>query len=501
MSVEPETRTEPETRAQPTVRPAPLAGEHLPPDRPRHPSWKVPLRLEERRLLLIAFDLLMIAVAVLFSMYFWSLRGGLDFDLDFLADQSRWFVVFAALWIGASTLTGFYDVRLVSDLGAIWSSTLRTSILVLGGYLLIYVLAPPGTIPRNIAFSQTAITFLLIAVSRTGYRLLIERSPFSRRVIVIGAGRAGQTIAETIDRYVKGRYDVVGFVDEDVHKALPAGTPRILGTPGDLLDLAHKYRAMEIVLAITYRLRETTFRAILDCQEYGLQVTPMPLLYEEITGRVPVEHVGDNWYVALPLRPASSSGLYPIAKRTFDVVVALLGLTLLGVLFPSLALAIRLSSPGPILFGQDRVGRSGRVFRMYKLRSMKAGAEGDAPVWAADNDSRVTWIGRWMRRAHLDELPQMWSVLRGDMSVVGPRPERPQFVAALEQEIPFYRLRHAVKPGMTGWAQISLGYVDSAEGARLRLEYDLYYIKRQSVWLDLLIVARTLGHVLQFRGR
>ena len=138
---------------------------------------------------------------------------------------------------------------------------------------------------------------------------------------------------------------------------------------------------------------------------------------------------------------------------------------------------------------------------MHKLRSMVADAESEAPVWAADNDPRVTWVGRWMRRAHLDELPQMWSILRGDMSVVGPRPERPQFVAALEQDIPFYRLRHAVKPGITGWAQISFGYVDSAEAARMRLEYDLYYIKRQSVWLDLLIVARTLGHVLQFRGR
>ncbi len=501
MSVEPEMRVDVVAGAEPADRAALPAVAPALSDRPRRRSLKVPLRLEERRLLLISFDLLMIAVAVLASMYFWSVRGGLDFDIDFLADQSRWFVVFAALWIGASTLTGFYGVRLASDLGAVWASTFRTSILVLGGYLLIYFIIPPNSIPRNIAFSQAAMTFLLIAVSRTGYRLLIERSPFSRRVIVIGAGRAGQTIAETIERYVKGRYDVVGFVDEDTAKRLPPGAPRILGTPQDLLDLADQYHAMEIVLAITHRLHERTFRAILDCQEYGLQVTPMPVLYEEITGRVPVEHVGDNWYVALPLRPASSSGLFPIAKRAIDLTVALVGLALLAVLLPFLAIAIRLSSPGPIFFGQDRVGRGGRVFRMHKLRSMVAGAESDVPLWAADNDWRITWIGRWMRRAHLDELPQMWSILRGDMSVVGPRPERPEFVAALEQDIPFYRLRHAVKPGMTGWAQISLGYVDSPDAARLRLEYDLYYIKHQSVWLDVLIVARTLGHVLQFRGR
>ena len=278
------------------------------------------------------------------------------------------------------------------------------------------------------------MTFLLIAVSRTGYRLLMERSPFSRRLIVVGAGRAGQAIAHTIERYVHGRYDVVGFVDEELTKELPAGAPKILGAPADLLDLAKKYRAEEVVLAITYRLHDSTFRAILDCQECGLQVTPMPVLYEELTGRVPVEHVGDNWYVALPLRHASSGGLFPIAKRAFDLVVALVGLALLAVLILPLGIAIRLSSPCPIFFSQDRVGRGGRVFRMHKLRSMIAGVESDVPVWAADNDPRVTWVGRWMRRTHLDELPQMWSILRGEMSVVGPRPEQPQFVLALEQD-------------------------------------------------------------------
>jgi exopolysaccharide biosynthesis polyprenyl glycosylphosphotransferase len=465
------------------------------------PSLKVPLRLEERRVLLVAADLLVIVLAALGSLYVWSVQRGSPFDMDFIGQQYRWFIVFAVLWIVASVATNFYDIRLAADLGSVWSSIFKTSFVALVGYTIIYWLSLPGSIPRNIAGYQAAFTFLGIALSRSLYRVLIGRSPFSRRVIVVGAGGAGQAIVETIERYVKPHYDVVGFVDEDPHRDVPPGAPRILGAPQDLLELAGKYKAMEIVLAVTHRLHEPTFRAVLDCQERGMQVTPMPVLYEEITGRVPVEHIGDNWYVALPLRPASSSGLYPIAKRMFDATVGLMGLGLFVVVFVPLALAIKVSSPGPIFFGQDRVGRGGHVFRMHKLRSMVAGAESDVPVWAADNDPRVTWVGRWMRRAHLDELPQMWSILRGDMSVVGPRPERPPFVAALEQDIPFYRLRHAVKPGITGWAQISFGYVDSADAARLRLEYDLYYIKRQSVWLDLLILARTLGHVLQFRGR
>jgi exopolysaccharide biosynthesis polyprenyl glycosylphosphotransferase len=495
MSVEP-------VQSQLPPEPSPDGPDASPPGRWRtRPSLKVPLRLEERKLLLVAVDLLVIVLGALGSMYAWSVQRRSPFDLDFIVQQSRWFIVFAVLWIVASAVTNFYDIRLAADLGSVWSSIFKASVVAFAGYLIIYYFAAPGSIPRNIAGYQAFFTFLGIALSRSLYRLLIGRSPFSRRVIVVGAGGAGQAIVETIERYVKPHYDVVGFVDEDVAKPLPPGAPRILGTPEDLLNLAGKYKAMEIVLAVTHRLHESTFRAILDCQERGLQVTPMPVLYEDITGRVPVEHVGDNWYVALPLRPASSGGLFPIAKRMFDAVVALVGLVLLAIVFPFLAIAIRLSSPGPIFFGQERVGRGGRCFRMHKLRSMVAGAESDAPVWAADNDPRVTWVGRWMRRLHVDELPQMWSILRGEMSIVGPRPERPQFVAALEQDIPFYRLRHAVNPGITGWAQISFGYVDSADAARLRLEYDLYYIKRQSVWLDLLIVARTLGHVLQFRGR
>jgi exopolysaccharide biosynthesis polyprenyl glycosylphosphotransferase len=492
MSVEPQARKELAARkiAQPT--------EHAWPSRP---GVKVPLRLAERKLLLVLFDLIVIVVAVFFSMYLWSMRRIAPFTWDFVVDQSHWFIVFALLWIGASAATNFYDIRLTADLHSVWTSIAKTSAVALAGYLIIYYFADPASIPRNIAVFHSVITFALIGLSRTAYRLLICRSPFSRRVIVVGAGRAGQTIAETIHKYVKPHYEVVGFVDEVPDKALPLGMPPLLGRPDDLVDLARHYHVAEVVLAVTNRLNDSTFRALLDCQEWGLQVTPMPVLYEEITGRVPVEHVGDNWYVALPLSHAGAGGLYPLVKRAVDVVVALVGLAAFAVLLPVLVPAIRFSSRGPALYAQQRVGQGGRVFRMYKLRSMVVGAEGDTPIWADEKDPRVTWIGRWMRRAHIDELPQLFSILVGEMSIVGPRPERPEFVAALEREIPFYRLRHAVKPGITGWAQLNYGYVDSAHAARVRLEYDLYYIKHQSLWLDLFILVRTLGHVLQFRGR
>jgi lipopolysaccharide/colanic/teichoic acid biosynthesis glycosyltransferase len=217
---------------------------------------------------------------------------------------------------------------------------------------------------------------------------------------------------------------------------------------------------------------------------------------------VPVEYIGESWYVALPLSHASSGEMYRALKRAFDLAFALIGLFGFALMLPFIALAIRLDSPGAIFYSQSRVGQGGRVFVARKLRTMARDAERDGQaVWAARNDPRVTRVGRILRRLHLDEVPQFWNVLRGEMSIVGPRPERPEFVAQLEKQIPFYRLRHAVKPGIAGWAITHSDYVDNIEDARLRVEYDLYYIKHQSLGLDLWILFRTVWHVLAFKGR
>jgi lipopolysaccharide/colanic/teichoic acid biosynthesis glycosyltransferase len=194
--------------------------------------------------------------------------------------------------------------------------------------------------------------------------------------------------------------------------------------------------------------------------------------------------------------------VYRAIKRAFDVACALVGLIGFALLLPFLALAIRLDSAGAIFYSQTRVGQGGRIFTVRKLRTMITGAEQNGQaVWATPNDPRVTRVGRILRRLHLDEVPQFLNVLRGEMSVVGPRPERPELVARLEQQIPFYRLRHAVKPGIAGWAVTQADKVYTVEDARLRVEYDLYYIKHQSIWLDLWILSRTVWHVLTFKGR
>jgi lipopolysaccharide/colanic/teichoic acid biosynthesis glycosyltransferase len=230
-------------------------------------------------------------------------------------------------------------------------------------------------------------------------------------------------------------------------------------------------------------------------------ITTAADLFEATTGRVPIQHIGENWGAVLPLAHPGGRALNLAAKRMIDVLGALAGLFYLGVMLPLLALLIRLDSRGPVMYGQVRTGRGGRRFTIWKLRTMTTDAEANGPVWCAPADPRMTRVGRLLRRTHIDELPQLWNVLRGEMSLVGPRPERPEIDARLESVIPFYRLRLAVKPGIAGWGAVNGSYVDADEKAVERLEYDLYYIKHQSLWLDLQIILSAAHRALTIRGR
>jgi lipopolysaccharide/colanic/teichoic acid biosynthesis glycosyltransferase len=227
----------------------------------------------------------------------------------------------------------------------------------------------------------------------------------------------------------------------------------------------------------------------------------MPLLYEQLTGRVPIEHVGENWYVAMPIDHPSTRAIRLMVNRVFDVLSAGVGMLFLLAVLPVIAAAIYLDCPGPIFYRQRRVGKAGRPFWVYKFRSMVPNAENGRAVWAQKDDPRVTRVGALLRKTHIDEFPQFLNILKGEMSAVGPRPERPEFVEVLADCIPFYRVRHAVKPGMAGWGLVKQGYGDSKEDALLKLQYDLYYIKHQSLWLDIIILLKTVMDTIGFRGR
>ncbi len=457
--------------------------------------------MRERRLFLLGADLFLINAAVVLAFAIWALRGDKAFT-DLLATQAYWFAGFSILWIAFEFLNGLYDLRVVVLAEATTRALAQTFFLVLVAYLLIFFLVPTE-LPRGIVVYQGIAAVILIAVWRGLFIRLAPRTPFRRRAIIVGAGRAGQLIAQTIHTQFQSHYDLVGFVDDDPQKqSRIIEHVTVLGAHRDLAQLVRAQHAAEIILAITRDLSDDLFQSLMDVQELGIEITPMPLVYEQITGRVPVEHIADSWYVALPLSHAATGGVAYIVKRIFDLMVAGLGSLIFTLTMPFIALVIRLDSPGPIFFSQTRVGQGGKIFSVRKLRTMRTDAEADGKaVWASKNDPRVTRAGRLLRKLHVDELPQFWNVLRGEMSVVGPRPERPEFVEQLEKQIPYYRLRHAVKPGMAGWALANADYVDSVDDARLRVEYDLYYIKHQSLWLDIWILFRMVEHVLAFKGR
>lgn len=266
-----------------------------------------------------------------------------------------------------------------------------------------------------------------------------------------------------------------------------------------LADLAHREGVRIIVVSLSERRGTFPLDAVLRCRLRGVRVLDAPTFYELVTRKLNIEGITPGWFIFAP--GFGGARWEECARRLADIVLALLALFLVAPFLPVVALAISLDSPGPILFRQVRVGRGGKPFALYKFRTMRDGAERDTgPVWARVNDSRVTRLGGFLRRCRIDELPQLFNVLRGDMGFIGPRPERPEFVSELVREVPFYDQRHAVKPGLTGWAQVCFPYGASKSDALEKLRYDLYYIKNRTLMLDMEILARTFSVVLLGAG-
>ena len=360
-------------------------------------------------------------------------------------------------------------------------------------------LRPP---PRLAPLLFLGLLLLALGAWRFAAAKLLSSRLLRHRALVVGAGASARRLLADLAGGIPHHYELLGLVDDDPAKAgLRLGSLRVLTDRHGLVETARRLEIHELILATTQQLHPDLLRELIRCYELGMVVRPMPAVYEELAGRVPVEHLGQKWFLAPFWNEIGLPGIEAAAKRAIDVAVAAVGLAVTAVLFVPIALAIKLDSRGPVFYRQERLGRGGRPFQVVKLRTMTLDAEPSGePVWAARGDLRVTRVGRFLRRTRLDELPQFWNVLKGEMSVVGPRPERPSFIARLEEAIPFYRIRLAVKPGLTGWAQIRYPYANSFEDALRKLEYDLYYVKRQSLLLDLVIIARTIGVVLAFRG-
>jgi exopolysaccharide biosynthesis polyprenyl glycosylphosphotransferase len=329
--------------------------------------------------------------------------------------------------------------------------------------------------------------------------MILKNRHIRKRVLIVGGGQRAQAIAEVLQQTPPKNYDIVGFVDDNFKSTGNKLEDRLLlGKTVDLPRLVIQNQIQDVVVALDHYLEEKLFHLLVECQERGIRVSYMPDLHEKLRYSVPIEHIDPTWALGIIQKLPNPIQLF--AKRIVDILFGIVGLLNLVTILPFVALAIYLDSPGPIFYRQVRIGLAGKPFSIIKFRTMSIDAEKDGKAcWASDGDIRITRVGHFLRQTGMDELPQVLNVLRGEMSIVGPRPERPQFIEHLERDIPFYRTRLMVKPGLTGWAQVRYKYGNSMKDALIKLQYDCYYLRHWSLWLDLYIILRTIKLLLKLR--
>lgn len=467
------------------------------------------LQFAERKLLLLGMDLVILNGALFLMLSLWPASV-----FSRLLPRFPWYVLLlSGLWLVISAFFNVYDLaKAASAVHSIWAA--GTSVLIT---LTIYILIPYLTPLLPNRRTQVVIFFLMallgITLWRFIYATIFTQPSFRHRALVIGAGWSGRTLvnaiqetaSETGNPYLGTGYELLGFVDDDPAKQenFIEGAP-VLGTGADLIRLVNELNPDEIIIAITHsqRINPHLFQAILACYEMGIPITTMAMLYEKMTGRVPVQHAGQDLTVLLPVSRPSGFRFYLALRRIGDILIAFPGLLITLLVTPFIWLGNLLTEPGAVFYQQTRVGENGKEFEIVKFRSMVIDAEAKTgAVWAQEDDPRITPMGKFLRRARLDELPQFWNVLKGEMTLIGPRPERPEMVSRLSRDIPFYGLRHAVKPGITGWAQVRYRYGASDEDAFVKLQYDLYYIKHLGPFVDFSVLIKTVQVVLGMKGR
>jgi sugar transferase (PEP-CTERM system associated) len=457
------------------------------------------LSLTRRALALIVFETILIVAAVALAA---RIRTG----------DAAWLVLSAeggltkALLIAAICqmclyYTDLYDFRAMSDRRELFIGIVQalgaTSLLLAA----IYFWFPSLVIGRGVFMIAALLVITLVAGWRFAFEWLTRQVAPRERLLLVGTGPAAVSLArELFNRRQDLGVEIVGFVDPDPARVgAPVINPGVIGTIEDIPSIVRARGVDRVVVSLVDARGKLPMDKLLEMKLDGVTFDHLASVYEELTGKIAVENLRPSWLIFSD--GFRKSHRLQAMKRALDLLAAGVGLVLAAPLMAILAVAVKLTSPGPALYRQQRVGQQGRVFTVYKFRSMRQDAEAaTGAVWAQKNDDRVTAIGRFVRRTRLDELPQLWNVLIGDMSLVGPRPERPEFVSQLSQQIPFYGQRHVVRPGLTGWAQVRYTYGSSVEDAMEKLQYDLFYIKNLSIALDLFIVFSTIKTVILRRG-
>jgi sugar transferase (PEP-CTERM system associated) len=394
-----------------------------------------------------------------------------------------------------------YDIAVVTDPRERFvriANALGAASLLLAA---IYFVFPALVVGPGVFLFSAVFVIGSVVGSRLAFEWLMRHAAPRERLLLVGTGSAAVDLArELFDRRQALGVDIVGFIDPDPARlGTTVINPGVIGAVEDIPTLVRALGVDRVVVSLADARGQLPMDKLLEMKLDGVHFDHLTSVYEAYTGKIAIENLRPSWLIFSD--GFRKTRVLSAVKRALDLTAASIGLLLSAPLMLMVAAAVKLTSPGPVFYRQQRVGQYGRLFTLCKFRSMCEGAEAQTgAVWAKANDSRVTPVGRVIRKTRLDELPQLWNVLKGDMSFVGPRPERPEFVVSLTQEIAFYGQRHAVKPGLTGWAQVSYPYGASVQDAMEKLQYDLFYIKNMSPALDLFIILKTIKTVLLRQG-
>lgn len=461
---------------------------------------KIHFEISERKILLRIFDV----VLVLMALYL----VGIIFKFNYFnisASNYYWTIVLGFYIIMFGTVFEMYNLQVASNQFQIIKSIVLTSSTT----VLIYLLTPVYTpvLPSNrlqIVFFYIAI-FLALFFWRMFYVRFLASNRFSKKVILICDKDQLEELVLGLES-VDPHYKVMGYINSDsINDTIEKSKNHFVENIdiNKLEDFVTKNSVSEVVIASqkTDGITVNLYNQLIHLLESGFVIREYTQVYENITQRIPVQYVARDFYRYFPFSRSNQNQLYLLVVRIIEVIISLLGVSLGVLLSPFILIGNLIGNNGKLFYTQERVGKNGKIFKILKFRTMKTNAETNGAVFAAINDSRVTAFGKFLRKTRIDEFPQFINILKGDMGVIGPRPERPVFVKEIAEVMPFYETRHVIKPGLTGWAQVNYSYGETINDSLIKLQYDLYYIKHRSIFLDINIIFKTISTVLFYRGQ
>lgn len=459
---------------------------------------KMHFEISERKTILRLFDVLFVLTALYLT--------GNVFDFDYFALSATnyyWTIVLAVYLNVFGTIFEMYNLQVASNQFQVLKSTLIT----VSTTVLVYLLTPffSPQLPSN--RFQILLFFVVIFVSLFTWRMLyvtfLASTRFFQKAILICDQEQVQELILGLEN-IDPHYKIVGFVNTDgVEEEMEEFHYVQHIKRDDLFSFVKENGISEIVIASqkTEGITADLYQQLLHLLESGNIIREYTQVYESKTQRIPVQYMSRDFYRFFPFSRSNQNKLYLLTVRIFEIVVSLFGLIVGFVLFPLILVGNAIGNRGRLFYSQERVGKDGVIFEILKFRTMVKNAESNGAVFTATNDSRVTVFGKFLRKTRMDEFPQFINILKGEMAVIGPRPERPVFVHEIAEIMPFYETRHIIKPGLTGWAQVNYSYGETIDDSLIKLQYDLYYIKHRSIYLDLNIAFKTITTVLFYRGQ